>query len=76
MAITKDEAKILVLETLISLGMDIEEPVELQKDMAYLRALRTGSEELKKKGVLLLFTTFIVALVGWAILGFKVTLGQ
>ncbi len=48
---TKDEIKLViketVKETLLNVGIDYTNPVEVQKDQAYLRTLRTGSETLK-----------------------------
>lgn len=41
----RDEAKEIVRETLREMGMDPEEFLETQDDMAYLRRMRKGSEQ-------------------------------
>ena len=38
-----------VHETLEALGMDVDDPLEVQQDLAWVRSAREGSESVKKK---------------------------
>lgn len=51
-----------VRETLLALGLDAEDPTELQRDMAFLRSWRGASEAVKRQG---LVTATIVLVTGF-----------
>lgn len=51
----KDLVKAVVQETFLLLGIDASEPLENQKDFAYLRDLREGSERWAMRSRLILF---------------------
>lgn len=67
----KDIISDTVNETLIKLGVDIKNPVELQKDFAHLRAWRESSEELKQKGLLALVGIIVTGFAGLVWTAFK-----
>ena len=57
----KEVTKEAVLETLTLMGLETDDPIELQKDHSFLRELRNTHEAVKRKG--------LVALVGAVVLG-------
>lgn len=57
-----------VKETLMSLGLDMEDPIQLQRDFTHLREWRETTESLKSKGF-----TAMMAIVGLGILGMFIT---
>jgi hypothetical protein len=60
-----------VKKTLINFGIDTSDPIEMQKDFAYLRAWRLGADEVKTKGVLAILGMMLVGMVGALWVGFK-----
>ena len=50
-----------VSETLVRMGIDAEDPIEMQKDFSHLRQWRTATDSARTKGV--------VALVGILVTG-------
>ena len=44
-------AKMAVAETLLSLGLDMDDPLEAQKDFQHLRAWRESVETVKRQGL-------------------------
>lgn len=60
-AIAKEAAKEAVDELMTRLGVDNASPLDMQRDMQWLRDTRVGSEKIKQKGVL--------TLIGAAVLG-------
>ena len=63
-----------VHETLVTLGLDVSDPIELQKDMAFVRDLRRGSDAVKTKGILVVVGLFVTGIVGAIWLGLKAAL--
>jgi hypothetical protein len=59
--IAKEAAKQAVDELMTRLGIDNANPLDMQRDMQWLRDTRVGSEKIKEKGVL--------TLIGAAVLG-------
>ena len=62
--------KATVEETFLLLGIDISDPLENQKDFAYLRFLRESSEKWGIKTKLMLFAatcTFIISVLVWVV---------
>jgi hypothetical protein len=53
-----------VLQTLTELGVDAENPLEMQKDFAHVRAWRESTEEIKRKGLLTLVGILVTGLAG------------
>lgn len=60
-----------VAETLIKLGIDTSDPVELQKDMAHLRAWRESIATVKKQGLISAIGVLTVGLLGLIWLGLR-----
>lgn len=52
-----------VHETLTALGMDLSNPVELQKDFAALREWRIAMHSVRDKGVWIIIATLIAGLL-------------
>lgn len=57
-----------VMKTLLNLGLDVSDPIEMQKDFAHLRAWREATLDVKKKGALTLLGLIITGAAGlfWA----------
>lgn len=60
-----------VATTLTQLGIDHENPIEMQKDFQYLHDLRRTSESLKSKGLLALVGVLVSGLLAATWLGIK-----
>lgn len=60
-AIAKEAAKEAVDELMTRLGVDNASPLDMQRDMQWLRDTRVGSEKIREKGIL--------SLIGAAVLG-------
>ena len=60
-AIAKEAAREAVHELMTRLGIDNASPLDMQRDMQWLRDTRVGSEKIREKGVL--------TLIGAAVLG-------
>lgn len=59
-----------VAETLLKLGIDTSDPVELQKDMAHLRAWRESVQTVKRQSLITAIGILTVGVLGliWAAL--------
>lgn len=64
-------ARMTVDELLIRMGIDVSDPIEMQKDFQHLRDWRTSTESIKKKSVLTLVGILITGMAGALWLGFK-----
>lgn len=60
-----------VAETLLTLGIDTTNPVELQKDMAHLRAWRESVATVKRQSLVTAVGIVIAGMLGLLWLGFK-----
>ena len=60
-AIAKEAAREAVQEMMTRLGIDNTNPLDMQRDMQWVRDTRKGSEKIKEKGIL--------TLIGAAVLG-------
>ena len=60
-----------VAETLLTLGIDTTDPVELQKDMAHLRAWRESVATVKRQSLVTAVGIVIAGVLGLLWLGFK-----
>ena len=63
-------AREVLRELFVALGVDIDDPTEVQKDMAFIRDWRESSEAIKRQGVVALAIAFVIGLAGlvWAAL--------
>jgi hypothetical protein len=65
---TDDEGKKLVreavIQTLTELGIDVKNPLEMQRDFSHLRAWRESTEEVKRKGFLTLVGILVTGVAG------------
>ena len=73
--LTKGELKEIVSEsvheTFTLLGLDHENPLEMQRDFQYLREWRIASEKIKSQGLMVIIAVIITGLCGALWLGFK-----
>lgn len=53
-----------VAETLVKLGIDSTDPIELQRDMQHLRAWRESVETVKKQGIITAVGIIIAGVIG------------
>lgn len=60
-----------VRETLIELGIDHSDPLEMQKDFQHLREWRTTTEGMKSKGLIAVFGFLVTGILAAAWLGIK-----
>lgn len=70
-AIAKEAAKEAVDELMTRLGVDNASPLDMQRDMQWLRDTRVGSEKIKEKGVLTLIGAAVLGGVAILWLGIK-----
>lgn len=70
----QDVVRTAVHETLISLGMNAKNPLQLQADMAFIRELRETTEKVKSRGLLALIGLLVTAICGAIWLGIKASL--
>lgn len=69
--IAKEAAKEAVDELMTRLGVDNASPLDMQRDMQWLRDTRVGSEKIKEKGVLTLIGAAVLGGVAILWLGIK-----
>ncbi len=78
--ITKEElrgiVKETVHETLIGLGVDSSNPVEMQKDLQHLRDWRLTMAEARRKGLLTIVGIFVAGVLAFLWIGFKMSIGK
>ena len=55
-----------VKQTLVTLGLDVRDPIKLQKDFAHLRDWRESSEKIKSKGIVTLVGVIVTGAGGLA----------
>jgi len=53
-----------VNETLLTLGMNTNDPIEVQKDFQYIREFRVGATAVKRRGVMTLVSLLVTAIAG------------
>jgi hypothetical protein len=73
--VAEEAARRAVRETLLTLGIEADNPVEFQKDTAHLRAWRRRVEKIEEKAMISIILLFVTAVLGAAWIGFKVKLG-
>jgi hypothetical protein len=57
-------------------GFDIQDPTQMQRDMAHLRRWRVAVEGAQTKGFMAIVTILVGGLAGVLWLGFKTSLGK
>lgn len=72
---TRDELRELIAETvretLLQMGADPTDPLEMQRDFQHLRQWRRSGEELRSKGTLALLGIFLSGVAGLIAVGFR-----
>jgi len=71
----KDLMKEAVTQTLTGLGFDTEHPLDMQRDLQYLRDWRHTTESIRGKAILASVAIAVLGLAGMLWLGFKTYLG-
>jgi hypothetical protein len=72
MNLTEAQLRELIAETvratLTSIGVEVEDPIIMQKDFAHLRSWRESTEEIKRKSFIALVTIIVAGIAGavWA----------
>ncbi len=73
--IASKAARQAVERTLVSYGIDPENPFEFQKDMIHLREWRLRAERIQEKGLMTITVIVITGIAAMLWLGFKSKLG-
>lgn len=60
-----------VHETLITLGMESSDPIEMQKDFQHLRDWRKSTEAVKRKGLMTLSAIAFAGIIGAVVMAIK-----
>lgn len=60
-----------VAQTLLQMGIDAKDPLEMQRDFQHLRSWRKSVDDVKSKGLWAAVTFITVAMLGAMALGFK-----
>jgi hypothetical protein len=60
-----------VRQTLLQMGVDASNPIEMQRDFQHLREWRLASNQLRSRGILAILLIFISGLAGLLTLGLK-----
>jgi hypothetical protein len=61
----------IVRETLMQMGADPSDPIEMQRDFQHLRQWRTAGENLKRQGTMTLLGIFITGTVALLLVGVR-----
>lgn len=66
----KEDISEIVRETLVALGFTVNDPTEMQKDMAHIRRQRVGCENIRDSVIKIVLTTSIPATIhlGWDVI--------
>lgn len=72
----RDLVSSTVKDTLLGLGIDNSDPIEMQKDFQHLREWRESTDAAKRKGVLVVVTIIISSVLGAIAMGVKSYLGN
>lgn len=77
---THDDLKKLIAEavreTLVQMGADPSNPIEMQRDFQHLRQWRRAGEDLRSKGMLTLLSIFITGSVALLLVGLRDYFGK
>jgi hypothetical protein len=73
--LTEDELEALATRVLakafITIGISVEDPIEMQKDFHFIRSLRVGSSTLRNHFLITIVGSIATALASLVYLGFK-----
>lgn len=66
--IAKAGAREALHELFMTLGLDTDDPIAVQKDLAFIRTWRESAEAIKRQGVIVLLGAALLGLAGlvWA----------
>tara|TARA_R110000737_G_scaffold47134_6_gene67072 strand:+ start:10642 stop:10932 length:291 start_codon:yes stop_codon:yes gene_type:complete len=67
----QDVVRTAVQETLITLGMDVSDPLKIQQDMAFLRDLRQTHTTIRSRGMLVMVGLVVSSIAAAAWMGLK-----
>lgn len=67
----EDASRKVIHETLTALGISKDAPLEVQKDMSFLRDWRMASDEVRKKSIMTIVGILVTGLCGVIWLGIK-----
>lgn len=67
----QDTVRESVRQTLVQLGMDQQNPLEMQRDFQHLRSWRKTNEAIRDKGLLALLGLFITGVVSLLLVGVR-----
>lgn len=65
-----------VASALIKIGVDVESPLEMQRDMQHLRRWRKSVEAVQRKGAMVVVSTLVVGGLGALWMGFRDVLNR
>ena len=68
--------RMTVRETLTTVGLDCAHPLDMQKDLAFIRRMRKYSEQIGSRIVCIVVGTFVVFAIGGLWLAIKGHLGK
>lgn len=60
-----------VKTTLTEIGMDTRDPIQLQRDMSFLRDLRKARDSASAKAIVVAVGILVTAAIGAMVMGFK-----
>ena len=60
----KEVVKEAMIETLVGLGIQASDPMEMQRDHQFLREIRLTAEKVKTKGILVSVGVLVTGLLG------------
>ena len=60
-----------VRQTLLQMGVDSENPIEMQRDFQHLRQWRRAGEDIKKKGIVITVSIFVTGVFALLLIGVK-----
>ena len=71
-----DDARTLVRACLVEFGMDVADPIEVQKDLAFLRDHRLAAEKMGMAAKITIITIFLTGVASMIYVGVKTSLGN
>lgn len=79
-SLSKEEINQVVAEavrqTLLQMGVDSENPIEMQRDFQHLRQWRRAGEEIKQKSIVATISIFATGVLALVLIGVKEWLGK
>lgn len=68
-ALIKESVREAVDEALLKAGMDMSEPISLQKDLAFIRSARIAREKMTTKVFLTITSVLVTSALGFMVAG-------